>query len=90
MADKFLDDKDMDELREEIKMTRLGRMLVNDGIEQGIEIGLQRGISQGVSLGRMELVKKKLQRGKTIEEIADALEESVENVRELIAEINED
>lgn len=28
MGDKFSDDKDMDELREEIKMTRLGRMLV--------------------------------------------------------------
>lgn len=78
MADKFLDDKDMDELREEIKMTRLGRMLVNDGIAQGI---IQT---------KMDLVRKKLQRGKSVEEIADALEDSVEAIQKLIAEIYAD
>ena len=31
MADKFLDSKEMEELKEEIKMTRLGKMLYHDG-----------------------------------------------------------
>ncbi|MCC8139522.1 MAG: Rpn family recombination-promoting nuclease/putative transposase, partial [Lachnospiraceae bacterium] len=42
--------------------------------------------------GRMEklaeLVKKKLAKGKTVEEIADALEEDVDTIRELIAELS--
>lgn len=83
MADKFLDLMDMDEIREEIKMTRLGQMLVNDGIAQGIT----QGITQGIIQNRMELVKKKLVKGLTVEEIADVLEETVESVKELIAKI---
>ena len=79
MADKFLDRMEMDEIREEIKMTVLGQMLVNDGIAQGI--------AQGITQTRMELVKKKLQKGKSVEEIADALEETVETVQELIAKL---
>lgn len=75
MAEKFLNPDDKKLLREVVKMTELGQMLVNDGIEQGIE------------KTRMDLVKKKLQKGKTVEEIADALEESVEVVQELIAKI---
>lgn len=31
MADKFLDSVEMEQLKEEIKMTRLGRMLYDDG-----------------------------------------------------------
>ena len=31
MADKFLDSKEMEQLKEEIKMTRLGKMLYDDG-----------------------------------------------------------
>ena len=39
MADKLLDSWDLEKIREEIKMTRLGAMLYNDGIEVGIERG---------------------------------------------------
>lgn len=37
MADKFLDSEDLKEIKEGIRMTRLGQMLVNDGIEEGIK-----------------------------------------------------
>ena len=79
MAEKFLNLDDKKLLREVVKMTELGQMLVNDGIEQGIEKGIEKT--------RMDLVKKKLLKGKTVEEIADALEESVEVLQELIAKI---
>lgn len=36
MADKFLESMELDEIMEDISMTRLGQMLVNKGIEQGI------------------------------------------------------
>ena len=37
MADKFLDPFSMEDLKAVVKMTRLGQMLVNDGIQQGAE-----------------------------------------------------
>lgn len=41
MADKFLENAELEELKEEIKMTRLGQMLINDGIEQGVTVGIK-------------------------------------------------
>lgn len=43
MADKFLSREEMEQIKEEIKMTQLGRMLVEDGIAQGMEQGVVRG-----------------------------------------------
>ncbi len=33
-ADKFLEGKDLEKVKEELRMTDLGKMLVNDGIKQ--------------------------------------------------------
>ena len=58
-----------------------------EGMEQGIAQGIERGIEQGVEQGRVqrlaEQVCSKLKKGKTPEEIADALEEPVENVQKI-------
>ena len=42
-ADKFLKGKDLQKVKEEISMTELGRMLIEDGIEKGIEKGRAEG-----------------------------------------------
>ena len=34
------------------------------------------------------LVKKKLEKGKTVEEIAEALEEDIETIREMVSALN--
>ena len=39
MADKFLDQLDMEEIKEGIRMTRLGQMMVELGRDEGIQIG---------------------------------------------------
>jgi len=58
-----------------------------DGMEQGMERGITQGIEQGVGQGSLQrLVKQvccKLEKGKTPEEIADALEEPVENIQKI-------
>lgn len=41
MADKFLDRVELEELKEEIKMTKLGQMLREDGIAEGISQGIR-------------------------------------------------
>lgn len=46
MADKFLDSVEMEQLKEEIKMTRLGKMLYDDGRQAGERIGEERGESK--------------------------------------------
>ena len=37
LADKFLDRAELDEIKE-VRMTRLGQMLMDEGMEQGIEL----------------------------------------------------
>lgn len=44
MADKFLEQMELEEVKEELKMTRLGAMLVNDGMQLGLERGLENVI----------------------------------------------
>ena len=76
MADKFLESSEMKKLREEIKMTRLGQMLYNDWKEEGERLHL------------LMLVRKKLEKGKTLEVIADEVESDVETIEVLIEEMS--
>ena len=91
MADKFLDSGDLEKIKEEIKMTRLGTMLYEDGIEVGMEREMERGMERGIERGEKQklksLIDKKLKRGYAVDEIADMLEEDVEEVRQLITEL---
>ena len=41
MADKFLDFADMEDVKEAVRMTRLGQLLLEEGIEKGIRTGEQ-------------------------------------------------
>ena len=62
-----------------------------DGIEigrqDGIEIGRQNGIEIGKQIFLGKLVKKKLEKGKSIEQIAVELEESREAVQKIVNEL---
>ena len=75
----------------------------NDGVEVGKEIGKEKGIeigkAKGIELGKVqgiefgerrkliEMVYKKIKRGKTVEEIADDLEEDIEVINPIFNEI---
>ena len=41
-ADKFLDGKDLEKVKEEISMTKIGEMLVEDGRKKGIQEGIKK------------------------------------------------
>ena len=71
MAEKFLDEMDIKEIREAIKMTKLGQMLVDDGIEKGIE----RGREEGEIKKLIAIVLKKIRKNCDVPEIAEMLEE---------------
>ena len=67
-----------------------------EGREEGIAIGRERGLREGrengLREGRQEmlisLIRKKLAKGKTPEEIAEELEEDIEIIEKLIQEID--
>ena len=58
------------------------------GIEKGIEKGIQKGIEKGIEHNLTELIQIKLKKGKSIEQIAEELEETVEHIEELIGKMN--
>ena len=60
----------------------------NDGVEVGKEIGKSQGIEFGERRKLVEMVYKKIKRGKSVEEIADDLEENIEVVKQIYGDIN--
>ena len=58
-------------------------------IKRGLERGLQQGLQQGQRDKLIELVQKKLVKNCSVEQIADALEESVVTIQEIIDELKE-
>ena len=53
--------------------------------KEGMQEGFQEGLQKGLQKGLKDLVKKKLERGKSVEEIADALEENEDVIRALLS-----
>ena len=52
MADKFLDSVDLEKMKEEIAITRLGQMIWEDGVKAGEERGEIRGKVEGEAAGK--------------------------------------
>ena len=58
LADKFLDGIELDEIKEAMSMTRLGQMIMDDGIKIGEMRGEARGREAGKKEGIAETQKK--------------------------------
>ena len=84
MAEKFLKEMEIEEVREMVKMTKLGQMLVKVGIEEGRLEGRLEGEKQKLA----DLIQKKLDKGISVVEIAELLEEPVEVMELLLKEYN--
>ena len=81
LADKFLDSKDLDEIKEVISMTRLGQMLLDEGMEKGMKKGMKKGMEQGL------LLSKKLLEENRTEDLDKAMKD--ENyMKKLLEEVN--
>ncbi len=53
-ATKFLDKEEVDTIKEMIKVTQLGKMLVEDGFKEGLEVGREEGFEEGFEEGHEE------------------------------------
>ena len=56
-----------------------------EAYEDGEEAGIQQGIEQGEKFTLLKQIQRKLQKGKTVEQIAEELEESLENIMQICA-----
>jgi DNA polymerase III delta prime subunit len=59
-------------------------------VQQGMQQGMQQGIQQGEINKLIELIKKKMAKNYSVEQIADALEESVETIQDIIEGLTND
>ena len=57
--------------------------------EEAYEDGEEAGIQQGEKLNLLKLIQRKLQKGKTAEQVAEELEEPLENIMQICAAIEE-
>ena len=72
-----------------MKMEDRDRQIYRDGYEDGERAGERNGEIKGEAKKLYSLVEKKLAKGKTAEEIADALEEDILVIQKIIAELKD-
>ncbi len=73
----------MFDLTYEKQMENAKREWYNDGVEEGRAEGYSSGIAEGAVYYLVTSVVKKVQKNKTLDQIADELEESVEDIQPL-------
>ena len=78
--EKILGEKDMCEALRELMADDL-----KNAEKQGIELGIEQGIEQGADKHIVELVCKKLIKGKTISTIAEELEETESTIKDIVS-----
>ncbi len=71
-ANKFLSGKDLEKVREEIKMTELGKSLIEEGIE--------KGKSEGKQENAIETAKRAIKKGMSNDVISELTELSIEDI----------
>ena len=80
------------EIGEELnQMCNLSDYVEELGIQKGLERGLEQGLERGLEQGKERLlrlqIEKKLAKGLSLSEIAEALEEKEETIRKIIGAI---
>ena len=72
-----------------VTMCNLSDGVEQKGIEKGIRIGIERGIERGIEQEHIRAIQKKLEKNKTVEQIADELELRSEDVQKYITILNQ-
>lgn len=77
---KFLNSSELEQVKEVIKMTELGRMLREDGIQEGMEKGMEKA--------KIDVVRELLKGGLlTKEQIAKVTHLTLEKIKEIEEDI---
>ncbi|MDJ0846163.1 hypothetical protein [Crocosphaera sp.] len=80
----------------DLRETKVYQEALEEGIEQGMELGIEQGIERGIEQGRQEgrqegeltakiaSIPRLVTLGLTVEQIAQALELDIEQVRKIV------
>ncbi|MEG0370568.1 MAG: hypothetical protein RR593_11240, partial [Hungatella sp.] len=86
-SDKVIDPAYQQQIKEEMQMTQIGQMLIDEGmergLEQGLERGLERGLEQGLERGLEQIIRTMLLKNKTVEEIHADTDVPVEVIQKI-------
>ncbi len=74
----------LETLKSELDYTTAIKTAKEEGIEEGLEQGIEQGIERGITQNKKEVIFKLFQKGKSIEEIADLLDLSIDEVRKIL------
>lgn len=76
------------EFKEDLYREAMREDALENGLRQGLEQGLKQGLKQGMELGghrkRVELICRKLKKGKQTAQIAEEMEENIEDVQAVV------
>lgn len=84
---------ELDDIVQEVKASdewesvKMG--ILEIGLQRGTELGIEQGIQQGENLKLRSIVQKKHDKGCSVSEIADALEEPEEVIAQIVKELDE-
>ena len=78
MADKFLNAIDLEKLKEEISMTRLGQMIWEDGVVAGREEGRESVLLELIRDGLLSIKDVAIRLSISEEEVKKLLEEKIQ------------
>ena len=82
-TDKIVDNDYRERVKEEWKMTQIGKMIFDDGFQVGEKRGEKRGIQLGEHKKLTAQVCRKLEKGKDLRTIAEELEEPLELIESI-------
>ena len=68
-------------------MCNLSQGIKEDALAEGREVGIAEGREAGREENLLELISKKLAKGKALSQIADECEETEERIRELMKKL---
>lgn len=79
MAEKFLDEIDLEEIKEDLKMWKIGKILMNEGRSEGR--------NEGRNEGAIEATQKIIRNMKdkfSVEQIAEATDMSIKEIEDIL------
>ena len=74
----------LETLKSELDYTTAIKSAKEEGIEQGLEQGIEQGIEWGITQKQEEVIFKLFKKGKSFEEIADLLDLSIDEVKNIL------
>ena len=78
-SDKFISRENAEKIRSEFVMTKIGRMIFEDGIEIGREEGREKGREEG----RLQTAERMLKKNYAIEDIMDITNFTKQEIEEI-------